>query len=173
MLLMFALRRPDILPVGDLGVQRGMVLFHLAGREGPSINKRKKKPKGHDEEGEEEKQEAWERDEGDNKVAKSLAAIGETTMTESQVQVEEQFSQQNQQPTGPYVSPEPSDEAKVFEVARQRQNDGMQPLPTEQGITQALLKSRKDGKKAKGNVYLTWVSSDLSTSSILFATFFL
>lgn len=162
MLLMFALRRPDILPVGDLGVQRGMVLFHLAGREGPSINKRKKKAKGNDEEGEgegeeeeEKKQEAWEREEGDNKVAKSLATIGETTMTESQVQVEEQFSQQDQQPTGPYVSPEPNDEEKVFEVARQRQNDGMQPLPTEQGITQALLKSRKDGKKAKGNVYLT------------------
>ncbi|KDN47352.1 DNA glycosylase [Tilletiaria anomala UBC 951] len=30
MLLMFALRRPNVLPVGDLGIQRGMLLFYLA-----------------------------------------------------------------------------------------------------------------------------------------------
>lgn len=42
MLLMFALRRPDIIPVGDLGVQRGMVFFYTSGRDGPAIRERKK-----------------------------------------------------------------------------------------------------------------------------------
>lgn len=161
MLLMFALRRPDVLPVGDLGVQRGMVLFHLAGRDGPSINKRKKKTKegGEEEEGKVE--------DGQEEVQKTAAVhghaapipssvnVGETTMTESQVQVEAQFSQQSQHAMGPHVSPEPDEESKIFDVAHQPQNDGMQPLPIDQGITPALLKSRKEGKKAKGNVYLT------------------
>ena len=43
MLLMFALRRPDVLPVGDLGVQRGMLLFHLAGATGPVLSEHKRR----------------------------------------------------------------------------------------------------------------------------------
>ncbi|WFD33151.1 DNA-3-methyladenine glycosylase II [Malassezia sp. CBS 17886] len=43
MLLMFALRHPNVLPTGDLGVQRGMLHFYLAGRNGPRVNDRKRK----------------------------------------------------------------------------------------------------------------------------------
>lgn len=44
MLLMFALRSPDILPVGDLGVQRGIVRFYLTDAAGPMITERKRRP---------------------------------------------------------------------------------------------------------------------------------
>ena len=43
MMLMFALRHPDIVPVGDLGVQRGMVYFYTSGPQGPSVSERKKR----------------------------------------------------------------------------------------------------------------------------------
>ncbi|CAO1622647.1 unnamed protein product [Sympodiomycopsis kandeliae] len=43
MLLIFALRRPDILPVGDLGVQRGVLLLWASDQDGPSINTSKAK----------------------------------------------------------------------------------------------------------------------------------
>lgn len=43
MLLMFALRSPDILPVGDLGVQRGIIKFYLSNSAGPKISERKRK----------------------------------------------------------------------------------------------------------------------------------
>ena len=43
MLLMFALRSPDILPVDDLGVQRGIVKFYLSNSAGPKISERKRK----------------------------------------------------------------------------------------------------------------------------------
>lgn len=42
MLLMFAMRSPDILPVGDLGVQRGMVHFYMADHHGPTITEAKR-----------------------------------------------------------------------------------------------------------------------------------
>lgn len=37
MMLMFALRHPDVLPTGDLGVQRGMLSFFLACECGPKL----------------------------------------------------------------------------------------------------------------------------------------
>ena len=43
MLLMFALRSPNVLPVGDLGVQRGMVHFYMSGPQGPRISEHKRK----------------------------------------------------------------------------------------------------------------------------------
>jgi len=43
MLLMFALRSPDVLPVGDLGVQRGMVRFYLADTTNLTVSEQKRK----------------------------------------------------------------------------------------------------------------------------------
>ena len=43
MLLMFALRSPDVLPVGDLGVQRGIVRFYLADTAGLIVSAQKRK----------------------------------------------------------------------------------------------------------------------------------
>ena len=43
MLLMFALRSPDILPVGDLGVQRGIVRFYLSNAASLTVSERKRK----------------------------------------------------------------------------------------------------------------------------------
>lgn len=49
MLLIFALRRPDVLPVGDLGVQKGMVLLWASGLEGPAIKSAKALPEEREE----------------------------------------------------------------------------------------------------------------------------
>ena len=43
MLLMFALRSPDILPVGDLGVQRGIIRFYLSNPASLTVSERKRK----------------------------------------------------------------------------------------------------------------------------------
>lgn len=44
MILMFALRKPNILPCGDLGVQKGMINFFLSESDGPKISVKKRKP---------------------------------------------------------------------------------------------------------------------------------
>ncbi|KAN0062273.1 hypothetical protein ACQY0O_005454 [Thecaphora frezii] len=54
MILMFAMRAPDILPVGDLGVQKGMINFFLSGKEGPKISIKKRKPGSEEGQGETE-----------------------------------------------------------------------------------------------------------------------
>lgn len=43
MLLMFALRSPDILPAGDLGVQRGIIRFYLSNAASLTVSERKRK----------------------------------------------------------------------------------------------------------------------------------
>lgn len=128
MLLIFALRRADILPVGDLGVQRGIVLFYLADSSGPKINKRKKKNGDGDDVGvktEENDIKAEPIDVAESHVSQQTAINGLTLQT------------------GPAVA-----------VPKCEENTAtMQELP--EGISMSLLQSRKDGKKAKGNVYLT------------------
>ncbi len=44
MILMFAVRKPDILPCADLGVQKGMLNFFLSDARGPKISVKKRKP---------------------------------------------------------------------------------------------------------------------------------
>ena len=128
MLLIFALRRADILPVGDLGVQRGIVLFYLADSSGPKINKRKKKP-----------------GDGDNvgvKTEEHDIKSEPIDVAESHVSQQTASDELTLQ-TGPAVA-----------VPKCEKNtETMQELP--EGITMSMLQSRKDGKKAKGNVYLT------------------
>jgi len=91
MFLMFALRMPNILPVGDLGIQRGMCIFFNSGREGPKIDESKKKGTNEDE-------------------GSSSSSVG--------------------------------------------LNQEVPPLP-EDGPSISSIRSRLQGKKAKGNVYLT------------------
>jgi DNA-3-methyladenine glycosylase II len=139
MLLMFALRRGNILPVGDLGVQRGMVLFFTSGPHGPTIADKKRKQKN-------VKKETAEPSvhDPDEKVT-----TVEDHLTDSQVEVEHAVAGIEQHQTGPQtVLPTPP------EMASDNRNDTMLPsLPAE--ISAATLKSRREGKKAKGNVYLT------------------
>lgn len=135
MLLIFALRRANILPVGDLGVQRGMVLFYLSDRYGPNISKRKKKKEEIDE------------DVKGPHIKREPIPVSESHMNESQIEVEASISQVVAVHTGPDVK-------AIKEEEMEKEEPGhMQPLP--EGITYTLLKSRAEGKKAKGNVYLT------------------
>lgn len=138
MLLIFALRRADILPVGDLGVQRGMVIFYLSDASGPSIVKRKKI-----------KQEAIKSEVKSESEAIHTANepvnVVESHQGDSQVEVEETIADAPTSSTGPQVKVEV--EEPVLELTK------MQPLP--ESVSLSTLKSRAEGKKAKGNVYLT------------------
>jgi DNA-3-methyladenine glycosylase II len=126
MLLIFALRKANILPVGDLGVQHGMVKFYLSDAAGPSINKRKKIK------------------EESTSIKSEIDAIHtdnepipvfESHVAKSQIKVEEATTNITR------IIKEDPDAAQI------------QPLP--ESISMSLLKSRSEGKKAKGNVYLT------------------
>lgn len=134
MLLIFALRRANILPAGDLGVQKGMVLFYLSGAGGPNISKGKKK------------KEEVENDEKGPQIKKEPILIVETHLNESQIEVEETVLAVPVIQSGPDIK-------VVKEEEKEEKTGQMQPLP--EGITYSLLKSRAEGKKAKGNVYLT------------------
>lgn len=138
MLLMFALRRANILPVGDLGIQRGMVQFYLSDASGPSISKRKKKSSN-----EEDKYEASKASDIGHLEHEPIP-VEESHFTESQLLVEDQISDRQTLQTGPTIEPRSE---KQIDSAK------MQSLPD--AITISLLKSRNEGKKAKGNVYLT------------------
>ncbi|PWN52066.1 DNA glycosylase [Violaceomyces palustris] len=101
MLLMFSLRRPDVLPVGDLGVQRGMVHFHCSDYNGLKLDSRKKKR------GKNAKDGGIEEVEDAEQVPPGVEAV---------------------------ILPE---------------------LPAESGLTMEALRSRANGKKIKGNLYMS------------------
>lgn len=122
MLLLFALRRGNVLPVGDLGVQKGMLLFFLSDQKGPDINeKKRKRRKTHE--------------------GEPIPVI-EEHLTESQREIEQVFENNGQHATGPSIKDE--DEHRLA--------TSVPPLP--EGLSYSLLRSRKEGKKAKGNMYL-------------------
>lgn len=145
MLLLFALRRPNILPVGDLGVQRGMVLFWASGPEGPPVTSKKARPPSPepnpttadaqgtviaaDEAAMKQREEAHKVEDAvessEHHVARSNGTASTTTTSHSTAAV------------GATSLPEPP------------------ALPADAKLTLAQLNTRKSGQKAKGNVYLT------------------
>lgn len=134
MLLMFALRRGNILPVGDLGVQRGMVIFFTSNPNQLKIEEKKRK----------EKQAKKE----DIHDSQEKVTVVEDHLTESQAEVEREIPNidniKDEHETGPHLSVPHTNGHKSHKVPT---------LP--EGISPSLLKTRREGKKAKGNVYLT------------------
>ncbi|PWN33758.1 DNA glycosylase [Meira miltonrushii] len=134
MLLMFALRRGNILPVGDLGVQRGMVIFFTSNSNQLKIEEKKRKQKQAKKEDVHDSQEK--------------VTVIEDHLTESQAQVEREIPNidniKDEHETGPHFSAPPTNGHTSYKIP---------PLP--EGISPSLLKTRREGKKAKGNVYLT------------------
>lgn len=127
MMEIFALRRPDVLPVGDLGVQRGMVLLWASGPQGPTISSAKAKPA---------------LDIAEEKASDSSQAAHtiDETVHESEVRytgVKTDVSVNDQVSNGlPAPGPLPA-------------------LPEAAKLTPSQLQARKNGTKTKGNVYLS------------------
>lgn len=157
MLLMFALRRANILPVGDLGVQKGMLLFFLAGKEGPMIDSKKRKSKG----GEEKEAIAPTAAAHAHHDAQERVPSDEKHLSESQLETEARLAGHcEEHATGP-----PVDGAEIKHEDLSAQHSVQEPPLLPDSIPASLLRSRKDGKKAKGNVYLTPAEMEALTES--------
>ncbi|KAE8211304.1 hypothetical protein CF327_g4916 [Tilletia walkeri] len=136
MCMMFALRRPSILSHADLGIQKGMVIWHLAGPEGPTIRSETRKK------------------EKDTLVKKEdvNAALDEAS---TQVRVDAVVSGDEPIDTGIVsgavaTKEEEEDEATGFVTS----DRAVPPLPADSGLTMRILQDRRSGKKVKG-MYLT------------------
>lgn len=138
MLLMFALRRGNILPVGDLGVQRGMVIFFTSNSNQLKIEEKKRK----------EKQTKMKKEDNIHDSQEKVPVI-EDHLTESQAEVEREIPNidniKDEHELGPHINAPP--------INGHNNNQIIPQLP--EGISPSLLKTRREGKKAKGNVYLT------------------
>ncbi|EPQ26152.1 uncharacterized protein PFL1_06360 [Pseudozyma flocculosa PF-1] len=127
MILMFAMRAPDILPAGDLGVQKGMINFFLSGREGPRISVKKRKPVPPEQQQEEEAGTSQPQGSAGTGMEASAEAAEETIVkAESNEGVQQQSW---------------ADEADLA-------------IPEGEGLSRKVLEMRLKGNKIKGQ-YLT------------------
>lgn len=170
MFAMFSLRRPDILAVGDLGLQRGLLQWVLSSHEPGKYPLRiipKKLPKSNEDENidvvkAEETQAAAETVEPSSSVLpapttprkpKARELLAEDTMTDTPLS-----APLDTPPLTPprkastlgkkKAKPEKEDNAKVVSLV------ATAPVPLPEGLTLETLKSRANGKKAKGGAYL-------------------
>ncbi|KAI5478193.1 DNA-3-methyladenine glycosylase II [Pseudohyphozyma bogoriensis] len=136
MFLMFSMKRPDILAVGDLGLQKGLCKWYTSA---PAINPRKLAQNGRQTTpppSATPSQAAYPTPSspaavGDHKAAMEvLEAVGDVELPEEKV---------------------------VESVVEEEKGEGMEVVfpETTSGLTQGVLKSRLAGKKLKGNMYLS------------------
>ncbi|KAJ1030295.1 hypothetical protein NDA16_001205 [Ustilago loliicola] len=135
MILMFAMRKPDILPCADLGVQKGMLNFFLSGPEGPKISIKKRKP------GEEE-------DEAQDKKG----ALLKQEKSEGPLEPTEEKGDQIPLLAQTEVMPKPEPAFKN-EEATEGSLDHL--ISNEHGLCRQVLQSRVKGNKIKGGQYLS------------------
>lgn len=140
MILMFAMRKPDILPCADLGVQKGMLHFFLSDAQGPKISVKKRKP------GEEEEEE--EKDVKDKKPTKAskrpIKQEGPPEPTEEEGDQVPLLLQTEVMP-----KPEPGFTAEEADGCLDHL------IPDEHGLCRQVLQSRIKGNKIKGGQYLS------------------
>ena len=132
MILMFAMRKPDILPCADLGVQKGMLHFFLSDASGPKISVKKRKA---GEDGEETE---------DKKMAKTSSRPEEGPLEPTEEKGDEVplLAQTD-------VMPKPQPSFKTEE-------DSLDHLiSNEHGLCRQVLQSRIKGNKIKGGQYLS------------------
>ncbi|SNX81698.1 related to MAG1 - 3-methyl-adenine DNA glycosylase [Melanopsichium pennsylvanicum] len=138
MILMFAMRKPDILPCADLGVQKGMLNFFLSDAQGPKISVKKRKP------GEEEKEEQVtdKRPKRDSKRSpKREGSLEPTEETGDQV------------PTLGQTKIMPKLEPSFGAERGEGSLDHL--ISNEHGLSRKVLESRVKGNKIKGGQYLS------------------
>lgn len=137
MILMFAMRKPDILPCADLGVQKGMLNFFLSDARGPKISVKKRKPGEEDDEAE------------DKKAAKSIvSAVKQEEALEPTEERGDQVPLLAQTEVMP--KPEPS-----FKSEQGPESSLDHLISDEHGLCRKVLESRVKGNKIKGGQYLS------------------
>ncbi|CAE6436090.1 unnamed protein product [Rhizoctonia solani] len=130
MFAMFSLRRPDILPVGDLGTQKGLLNWVISSHEPekfPLCVNPRKLPKSNEDEPE-KPEEAKATEPGEDTSV--LPAPGEASTSTAKA-----FTSSSKQPDSVLLVP-------------------TSPVQLPEGITLEMLKARANGKKAKGGCYL-------------------
>ncbi|PWN19866.1 DNA glycosylase [Microstroma glucosiphilum] len=145
MLLLFALRRPNILPVGDLGVQRGMVLLWASGPEGPPVTSKKARPPSPSPEPKPTTAEA---------ASERVLTGDEAAMK----QREEAHKVEDAVESSEHHVARTTGSASTTSLTATTPTQSLPqppPLPADAKLTLAQLNARKSGQKAKGNVYLT------------------
>jgi DNA-3-methyladenine glycosylase II len=176
MFAMFSLRRPDILPVGDLGVQRGLLQWVLSSHlpdQYPLRLSPKKLPKTDDAEAETgggtvnagETQTTVGASPGDSSSVLPAPAVP-TTPRKSQLEPEPSSGTGAPLPTKPATTAPKTPPRKPLTKKSAKGKEKEQavtrtvPLrptsavPLPDGITLDMLKSRASGKKVKGGCYL-------------------
>uniref|UniRef100_V5F0Z5 HhH-GPD domain-containing protein n=2 Tax=Kalmanozyma brasiliensis (strain GHG001) TaxID=1365824 RepID=V5F0Z5_KALBG len=141
MILMFAVRKPDILPCADLGVQKGMLNFFLSDSQGPKISIKKRKP------GEEEPE-----DSAVDKKTKKTPAKLEIKAEEGPLEPTQEKGDQVPLLAQTEIMPKPEPGFK----AEQEAGESLDHLiANEHGLSRAVLQSRVKGNKIKGGQYLS------------------
>ncbi|GAC73598.1 3-methyladenine DNA glycosidase [Moesziomyces antarcticus T-34] len=135
MILMFAMRKPDILPCADLGVQKGMLNFFLSDARGPKISVKKRKP------GEEE-------DEAQDQNTSSKAASPKEELLEPTQAKGEEVPLLSQTEVMPKLE-------AGFGAAQDTSASLDHLIPDEHGLCRQVLQSRAKGNKIKGGQYLS------------------
>ncbi|KAJ7783176.1 hypothetical protein B0H16DRAFT_1357722 [Mycena metata] len=153
MFALFSLRRPDILPVGDLGVQRGLVRWFLS-QHAPAYSFSASPAK--DKVASPTKKKAKKNEEDDD----ALPVFGQSSEAAEE-------SPQTPPPAedGSAMIPLPPTFTPSIKrtLAKAAQDDGVQPLP--EGLTVAELKSRLDGKKKIKGAFLSPTHMEQLTAS--------
>lgn len=129
MILMFAMRKPDILPCADLGVQKGMLNFFLSDARGPKISVKKRKPGEEDDE---------------------VDVTKEKVKQEGPLEPTQEKGEQVPLLAQTEVMPKP-------EPGFSGEDDGSfeHLISTEHGLCRQVLQSRAKGNKIKGGQYLS------------------
>ncbi|KAK4683610.1 DNA-3-methyladenine glycosylase II, partial [Tremellales sp. Uapishka_1] len=156
MFLIFSLRRPNILPVGDLGVQKGLLKWALAAHGAlPASSPKKSKGKPTTKAKREVKSDVKVVEERDGEVDTLVespakephvgALHASHDLAPSAIKAEEAIEVETLPPKAP----------EFFLNAPTEGWDEHCAAPLGEGMTIALLKERLAGKKAKGGAYLT------------------
>lgn len=141
----------SVLPVGDLGVQRGMVLLWASGSEGPVIESAKARPLKGEAIG---TQRSDKTEEGGQTRGKAKIATEGTPKIEEAVLEAEQDKDM-------IVTGAETANCNGFRAGEKLASELRVPaLPVTSGLTTSTLRARKNGTKIKGNVYLNTAEMD-------------
>ncbi|KAJ7188268.1 DNA glycosylase [Mycena filopes] len=152
MFAIFSLRRPDILPVGDLGVQRGLVRWILS-QHAPAYSFTPSPSKDKAASPTKKKEKKAKADDDD-----ALPVFGQSSDATEE-------NPQTPPPDGSAMIPLPPTFTPSIKrtLVKAAQDDGLQPLP--EGLTVAELKSRLDGKKKVKGAFLSPTHMEQLTAS--------
>lgn len=172
MFAMFSLRRPDILPVGDLGVQRGLLHWVLSSHEPDKYPLRlnpRKLPKTDDVDAETQAVKAEAAQTVDTAESSSILPAPTTPRNPgsgSSLPSTEESPSELPAALAPDAPPRTPSRKRIASSSKSKSTSkattdersislvASSPVPLPEGITLETLKSRANGKKVKGGCYL-------------------